>query len=398
MKNLSILLIAGLAALLTTACAPIVYESPQAGYPVIIRDRTPVVVTHHPSNNAHHRQQHARIERELAKRHKHVTHIYNGYGQPGELVEINLQGGYLWHQGRRVHYSPISFMIAVGDIIRLPSGYLDVDLFVRYENGMISLDTDIFGGFSHTVAHLNFGNDWYRERHYRVDNRHVKGAKVIVKAVPPKHKHKERHWKGDDAPKHQPERDRHVVTDKRHSVKSDQKARKVVTYKKDQRYQTKDRSVTTTKTVKRKAITQRESDNQNSRRVQAKIHKDEKRYDKKDDRRHEKDLNRDKQPEKVKVVFKGGTIERNGRQDKLKKASVTLKKGETKQIRLHARNGKDVKVPVTYQNGRVIVDHGEEEQSREFRVSDKKRGTKKYELNTRGRNRLDNIDLEVSSL
>lgn len=398
MKNLSILMIAGLAALLTTACAPVVYESPQAGYPVIIQDHAPVVVTHHPGyrNGKAHRQQHAHIERELARRHQHVTHIYNGYGQPGELVEINLQGGYLWHQGRRVHYSPINFMIAVGDIIRLPSGYLDVDLFVRYENGRIALDTDIFGRFSHTVAHLSFGNDWQRERHYKVDNRHMKGAKIIVKAVPPKHKHK--HWKGDDSPKHQPDRDRHAAIDKRHNSRSDQKSSKVVAYKKEQKYQNKDKSVTTTRTVKRKVVTRLDDDTRDQRRGKVKTHKDEKSYEKTRESRHEKGLDRYEQPEKVKVVFRGGTIERNGRQDKLKKTSVTIKKGETKQVRLHARDGKDVKVPVSYKNGRVIVDHGEKDRPREFRVSDREHGTQKYELSTRGRNRLDNINLEVSSL
>jgi len=396
MKNLSILLIAGLAALLTSACAPIVYESPQAGYPVY--GHAPVIVTHQP-NHHNARPYHARIESELARRHTHVAHIYNGYGRPGELVEINLRGGYLWHQGRRVHYSPISFMIAVGDIIRLPSGIIDVDLFVRYENGFISLDTDIFGSFGQTVAQVSFGRDWQRERQYRVDNRHVKGAKIIVKAVPPKHKDK--YWKGNKAPKHRPDRDRPVVTDKRNNSRFDQKARKVVTYKKDQkeqRYNVKGKSVSTTRTVKRKVVARPEDDKQNQRRVQARTVKDEKRYGKQDDRRHNKDLNRHEQPGKVKVVFRGGTIERNGRHDKLKKTSVTLKKGETKQVRLHASDGKDVKVPVSYKNGHVIVDHGEKGRSREFQVSGKTRRSQKYELNTRGRNRLGNINVEVSSL
>ncbi len=398
MKNLSILLIAGLAALLTTACAPIVYESPQAGYPVIIRDHSPVVVTHHPSRhevNAHARH-HARIERELARRHKQVAHIYGGYGQPDELVEINLQGGYLWHQGRKVHYSPISFMIAIGDIIRLPSGIVDVDLFVRYQNGRIALDTDIFGHFGNTVAHLTFESDWHRERHYRVDNRHLKGAKIIVKAVPPKHykrDHRDKRWKGKETPQHRYDDNRDIVTDKRQTPWPDHRSKKVVVYKKEKNDRLKHDKVSSNKIVERKTVTQYEDGKHKQRQVQKRVKKEE-RYQVRKDSRQDKDFARESQPEKVKVVFDGGTVQRNGRHDSLKKTAITLKQGETKQVKLKFRDGKDVKVPVTYRDGRVIVDHS----GKEFKVSDRQKDSRQYQLSTKGRNRLENVQVQISSL
>ncbi len=393
MKNLTVFLITGLAVLLATACTPIVYDSPQAGYPVIIHDNAPVIVTHHPTYNKHHKKhqrQHARIEQELTRRHKHVEHVYRGAGYPGELVEISLRGGYFWHQDRRITYSPISFTIAAGDIIRFPSSILNVDLFIRYENGLISLDTDIFGRFSHTVANVSFGTNWQNERHYRVDNRHLKGARVTVKAVPPKVKKRSHElYSKKNKPADKYGQQRRPLVRKDDTRHGDYNRPDVVPKIKEDRKRNK-------REVVKRHLAKREdhrSDQKNMKRNEVanqRTHRGQPKHA----TVNEFETNR---PDKVKVVFSGGTVNVEGKKLGLKKSSVTLKKGQTKKVRIATRNGKDIKVPVTYQDGQVIVDNTSSRQ-RSLKVSKQARGTTTYDLTTRGRVRMNNVKVNVSSL
>lgn len=212
--------------LLTTACAPVIYETPYASQPVYQDSYAypvPVVV----QVDQWHK---ARIEQELSNRHRRAAAIYRGEGRPGELVEVYIQGGYFNHQGRRINYSPATFRIATGDIVRFPASGTDLELYVRFENGYLAMDTDVFGSFSYTRLDFNLATDNRRERNYRLSNDHIRDAQVVVRAVTPNGRHDNRPYDGSrqavevkrnqPAPKHQVYQDsaRHDQVQKRTRV------------------------------------------------------------------------------------------------------------------------------------------------------------------------------------
>ncbi len=176
---LAILTISGL---LISACAPVNYGPPYSTHSSVSVYHSSV------GGGGYHASRKARIDQELYNRHHRVAHIYRGEGQMGDLIEVTIAGGQYYYQGRSWSYRPATFRIASGDIIRFPAAGADIDLFIRYQNGFLALDTDIFGSFSQVVG-MRYSPDWRAGRTYRIHDNHFKNAHFKVKALPPAKRH-----------------------------------------------------------------------------------------------------------------------------------------------------------------------------------------------------------------
>ena len=96
----------------------------------------------------------------------------------------------------------------------------------------------------------------------------------------------------------------------------------------------------------------------------------------------------------VRVSFISGLINVGGKQGVLKRSSLTLKNGESRNITLVAANGNKVVVPVSYRNGTLKVSR----QGNTFKRDSSWVKGKAYNLSTRGNARIENVQFTVATL
>ena len=96
----------------------------------------------------------------------------------------------------------------------------------------------------------------------------------------------------------------------------------------------------------------------------------------------------------VRVSFISGLIKVGNKQGALKRSSLTLKNGESRNITLVARNGNKVVVPVTYRNGTLKVAR----QRDVFKIDSSWDKGKTYNLSTSGKARIENVQFTVATL
>ena len=210
-------LVSGLFLCLGTACSPVIYEAPHGPYYGHGHSRhSSTVIVKVPTSYGHPSHRHGRhhIEQELARRHHKAAGIYRGEGRPWDLIEITIQGGYLYHQGRRIHYRPATFRLAAGDVIRFPSAEPGIDIYILYERGRLALDTDIFGGFPNTITRVDFRNKHHKSYNFSINNKHLKGGRGMVKQVILNQEHPRR-YEAKKEPRQRPAVDHKLDHDKR---------------------------------------------------------------------------------------------------------------------------------------------------------------------------------------
>lgn len=213
-----IYVVSGIFLWLGTACSPVIYEAPYGSYPGPGYGRSSsTVIVNGPASYGHHshRQKH-RIEQELARRHHRAAGIYHGEGRSGDLIQITIRGGHLYHQGRRINYHPISLRLAAGDIIRFPSSEPGVDIYILYEHGRLALDTDIFGGFHNTVTQVDFRQKHPKKHNFNINNQYLKGGRGVIEAVSLNQKNPERYERKNNVRKRQATVDPKLKNDKNH--------------------------------------------------------------------------------------------------------------------------------------------------------------------------------------
>ena len=96
----------------------------------------------------------------------------------------------------------------------------------------------------------------------------------------------------------------------------------------------------------------------------------------------------------VRVSFISGLIKVGNKQGALKRSSLTLKNGESRNITLVARNGNKVVVPVAYRNGTLKVAR----QRDVFKIDSSWDKGKTYNLSTSGKARIENVQFTVATL
>lgn len=383
-------------AFLVAACSPVIYDGPH-------QTHSSFSVYHHQNvarggHDMRHDRRKARIEQELYNRHLRAAHIYRGDGRMGQLIEVTVSSGRFYHKGKYWKYSPVTFRIAAGDIIRFPAADLDIDLFIRYQNGYLALDTDIFGSFSHSLLGISYRSDWVDGHSYHLDNAHFRDARVKVKALSPRKNHVKHHDLEKNRKKHVnhqgPSRadlvkhkekhafdqSRHDESQGRHDHYSKQKKeKKTFGEVLAERERLKDQAKVSSK--------QREREDR---------HATYDRNDRQNKSGNKKTYSREKP--RVKVVFKGGSANVNGKRVALKKTSVILTEGQSKNVKIATRSGKKVELPVSYRDGNLYVDGRRDSDRQKFKVQKSGKKERIYEFSTSNKARIRDVEMIVNSL
>jgi hypothetical protein len=309
-------------AFLVAACSPVIYDGPH-------QTHSSFSVYHHQNvarggHDMRHDRRKARIEQELYNRHLRAAHIYRGDGRMGQLIEVTVSSGRFYHKGKYWKYSPVTFRIAAGDIIRFPAADLDIDLFIRYQNGYLALDTDIFGSFSHSLLGISYRSDWVDGHSYHLDNAHFRDARVKVKALSPRKNHVKHH----DLEKN---RKKHV-------------------------------------------------NHQGPSRADLVKHKEKHAFDQS---RHDESQ---------------GRHDHYSKQKALKKTSVILTEGQSKNVKIATRSGKKVELPVSYRDGNLYVDGRRDSDRQKFKVQKSGKKERIYEFSTSNKARIRDVEMIVNSL
>jgi hypothetical protein len=206
MKSLNTVILSCLIALLT-ACTPMIYGVPQDRWDVMTENERIAAMEAYKERQIAYQQaaaerariraeqeatRQAQLDEEMRRREQQVDLIYLGRaGRFGDLLEVSLYDGVIRLNGKKRSYSPVSFMIADGEIKIVPIYYSKgrkADLYVLYEDRHLWFDTDPHGHNTRRAGHLVYNDEWAAGITYRGVNSHgsrdMRGVSIDIDVIP----------------------------------------------------------------------------------------------------------------------------------------------------------------------------------------------------------------------